>query len=425
MENLIKRNQKKQISGGKSSKGSKKLKPTTFNQKEFNKIVKSDSYKVDDIQNLFEKEGFNPKSNFLYRNEKKRFPFFVLSDVFDLLSTIKGKNSTERKKLIAQRLFQTLLYHNPEDLTKVYNFCCLRTGVEWRQKDLGVGFETLQRSISTVTGRSISAIREDFKKIGDLGKILEKSKKGQNTLTSLMVKKKENSKQNLTFKYVLTCITNLAEITGAKSKSLKQDQIVRLIRSLSPTEGKYVIRFLEKNLKIGAAEKLFQTSLSRAFCKFFQKEKNPVFPQEVKSEIYEFNKKTLGKDLYRISNEFYSYLSQKEKFLIWELLFQKIITQYPHHENFFKAILKYRNIPQILGKVKLTPETPCKPMLAKPTKSLAQIFKRLEGCSFTCEYKYDGLRGQIHFNKEKNILKIFSRNLEDITAIYPDIAKAI
>ncbi len=48
---------------------------------------------------------------------------------------------------------------------------------------------------------------------------------------------------------------------------------------------------------------------------------------------------------------------------------------------------------KILKNCSLRLETPCKPMLAKPTKSLTQILTRLDSSKFTCEYKYDGLRG--------------------------------
>ena len=36
-------------------------------------------------------------------------------------------------------------------------------------------------------------------------------------------------------------------------------------------------------------------------------------------------------------------------------------------------------------------------MLAKPTRGIADILSRFDGKRLTCEYKYDGLRGQVHY----------------------------
>ena len=77
-------------------------------------------------------------------------------------------------------------------------------------------------------------------------------------------------------------------------------------------------------------------------------------------------------------------------------------------------------------------------MLAKPTKSITEVLDRFEGKNFTCEYKYDGERAQIHYvaadsphhygskvsksKKDSNSLAaIFSRNSEDLSKKYPDI----
>lgn len=70
---------------------------------------------------------------------------------------------------------------------------------------------------------------------------------------------------------------------------------------------------------------------------------------------------------------------------------------------------------------------PLKPMLAKPTKGVAIILKRFENIAFTCEYKYDGFRGQVHFWREAGNpqpkVMIYSRNLENMTVAYPDVCQ--
>jgi DNA ligase-1 len=63
-------------------------------------------------------------------------------------------------------------------------------------------------------------------------------------------------------------------------------------------------------------------------------------------------------------------------------------------------------------------------MLARPTKSYAMVFDRFEKNPFTCEYKYDGERAQIHILPNGDIA-IFSRNFENSTERFPDVKLVI
>lgn len=90
----------------------------------------------------------------------------------------------------------------------------------------------------------------------------------------------------------------------------------------------------------------------------------------------------------------------------------------------------------------LQPGVPLKPMLAKPTKAITEVLDRFEGQTFTCEYKYDGERAQIHYVAKDSPIRykaatpaatstsggvsaIFSRNSEDLSKKYPDILEKL
>jgi DNA ligase 1 len=96
-------------------------------------------------------------------------------------------------------------------------------------------------------------------------------------------------------------------------------------------------------------------------------------------------------------------------------------------------------IMELRANCKLQPGVPLKPMLAKPTKAITEVLDRFEDQKFTCEYKYDGERAQIHYVAKENadeyidakpeatkeaakgVASIFSRNSEDLSKKYPDI----
>lgn len=63
-------------------------------------------------------------------------------------------------------------------------------------------------------------------------------------------------------------------------------------------------------------------------------------------------------------------------------------------------------------------------MLAKPTKAIGEVLDRFENKKFTCEYKYDGERAQVH-KLEDGTIGVFSRNSEDMSKKYPDLMEQL
>jgi DNA ligase-1 len=72
----------------------------------------------------------------------------------------------------------------------------------------------------------------------------------------------------------------------------------------------------------------------------------------------------------------------------------------------------------------MTPGVPLKPMLAKPTKAIGEVLDRFENKRFTCEYKYDGERAQVHRTEDGKV-HVFSRNSEDMSKKYPDLVEQL
>jgi DNA ligase-1 len=65
---------------------------------------------------------------------------------------------------------------------------------------------------------------------------------------------------------------------------------------------------------------------------------------------------------------------------------------------------------------------PIKPMLASPEEDVSKILEYMNGTGLA-EDKYDGIRAQIH--KDANEIRIYSRDLDDITASFPDVVAAM
>jgi len=238
---------------------------------------------------------------------------------------------------------------------------------EYDERRIGISNQLAIKAISKATGTELKKIVQEWRKIGDLGKVAEKfiSHKKQSTLQSHI----------LTTEKVLTNLRKLPELEGKGTVGKKIALITELLTSASPIEALYLVRTLIGDLRIGIKESTIREALASAF--FDGKKDASIKIQTAIDQsndlavVFEATKKGKIKDMEKISLE--------------------------------------------VGK-------PIKVMLAQKVATIGDGFKAL-GKPCAVEYKYDGFRLIIHKQGEK--INLFTRRLENVTKQFPEVAQYI
>ncbi|KAI0480644.1 ATP-dependent DNA ligase [Xylariaceae sp. FL0804] len=337
-------------------------------------------------------------------------PYAALCTTFSLIEL-----TSKRLQIIeyCASFLRQVLRLTPNDFLPVILLMINKLAPDYAGIELGIGESLIMKAIGETTGRSLQVIKADQKEIGDLGLVAVKSRSTQPT----MFKPKA-----LTVRGVHKSLMDIATVSGGGgAQGRKVDAIKKLLSAADahskakvdinkdkggPSEAKYLVRFLEGKLRLGLAERTVLVSIAQAVIAHEADQKGQVPSSEEVGEA-EQHLKTV-----------YSELPS------WDVIVPAMLQN---------GILKLKET------CKLRPGVPLKPMLAKPTKAITEVLDRFENQTFTCEYKYDGERAQIHYvarersddyiealpgaTKEaaKGVASIFSRNSEDLSKKYPDI----
>lgn len=307
----------------------------------------------------------------------KPIPYSAVAETFTLIEATSKR--LEIIKLTSD-FFLSVLRTNPSDLLFVTYLFINRLGPDYEGLELGLGETILIKTIAESMGKSTSDVKNKYRETGDLGEIALQARSKQPT----MFKPKA-----LTVPDVYKNLKEIAMTNGTNSQTKKIGIIKRMLTASQGQEAKFIIRSLESKLRIGLAEKTVLISLARAITTYQQGKTIPSVDTYLKAE-------DLIKDAF---------------------------CQVPNYEHLINAALEH-GILQLDKHCVLKPGVPLKPMLAKPTKSISEVLDKFTGEEFTCEYKYDGERAQVHLLHDGTV-KIYSRNSEDMSQRYPDIIDAV
>jgi len=249
------------------------------------------------------------------------------------------------------------------NLVNAVNLLQGRTFSECDPRKLGVGTQLIIKALVNTSGISSEEVNKKWADLGDLGKVSEKimSKRKQETL----------EKGNLTVNGIIDRNRKLAEIEGAGTVSKKVGLISELISSTSPAGAKYLVRLLLEDLRTGAGVGVIRDAISESF----------------------------GVDKSKI---------QRAYDLTTDLSQVAFITKTEGEQG--------------LDNLKIKPGNPVKVMLFQKAENFENAFTKV-GTPAAIEYKYDGFRLQIHRNG--NLIRLFTRNLEDVTTQFPDIVEFV
>jgi DNA ligase 1 len=225
---------------------------------------------------------------------------------------------------------------------------------------LNVGFNTMMRSLSEIARIEPEEVQKIYLKHGDMGALAE-----------YVVSKRQQSPlmaQQLLLPDLYDQLRKIADATGSGSVEAKRKILTGLLINASPLEAKYLIKIAGGELRIGVVEGLVELAIARAFGREAQAIRQAML---------------LSGDIAQVA-----------------LLAKK--------DALSTAIMK--------------PLTPLSFMLADVMFSPEEI-QQYYNKPLICEFKYDGIRVQIH--KFGGKVKMFSRNLEDVANSFPEILSVI
>ncbi|KAG9858531.1 ATP-dependent DNA ligase, partial [Aureobasidium melanogenum] len=310
-------------------------------------------------------------------------------------------NSTQSRIKIVDTLVNALrviIEGDPQSLLPAVWLATNSISPPYIDMELGLGGSAISKALKKVCGLDNAALKKLSDKYGDAGDVAFEAKKRQ----SLTLRKPKP----LTIKAVFDSLIKISMAKGHGSVETKQRLVERLVQDArGAEESRYVVRTLVQHLRIGAVKTTMLIALSRAF--LLSKPPGADFSIRDRHELAKLSKQQLVE--------------------VWapaEEIVKACFARRPNYNDLVPTLLEIGVTEELLLRCGLAMHIPLRPMLGGITRDLGEMLTKLSGREFTCEYKYDGQRAQVHCDSAGKVT-IFSRHLEVMTDKYPDLVALV
>ncbi len=280
----------------------------------------------------------------------------------ELASYFDEIDKTSSRLGMTRLLGELLKKANPHEASIICNISMGQLHAVYVGTQFNMAEKMVLRTIAQFLGHSDAVIGKEAKEKGDLGAVVELYE--------------WKTKEDLTILQVYRMLCELEETGGEGSQEAKVHKLQAILEKLDPKSAKFVVRIVIGKLRLGFSDMTLVDALSWM-------------------EAGDKSLRTVIEDAYNICADLGA---------IAQMLKEKGVKALEH-----EAI-----------KVGI----PILPAAAERLPSAEAIIKKLGHC--VAQPKLDGFRLQVHYDHTKHpvLLKFFSRNLLDMTGMFPDLAKA-
>jgi DNA ligase 1 len=260
----------------------------------------------------------------------------------------------------------TLLSQTPQHVLPTVCYLCQGlVAPEFAGVDLGLAEKLALRAVATATGVEPGKVVAATREVGDLGQAAEQ----------LLAEKARNRQPRLQVAVVVDTLHEIARAEGPGSQGRKLDLLAGLLAEATPLEARYLLRLVTGNLRLGIGTPTILDALAQVYTG--NRKDRPVLERA-----------------YNICCDL----------------------------GLVAATLASGGLTAV-QELRVRPGNPVRVMLAQRLSDAGEILSRLGG-QCMAEYKYDGMRLQVHRTGDGQI-ELFTRRQERVSTQFPDVVELL